>query len=282
MLGFKGMTSLSNKDIAKRWRETVREDHDWIVVSGHARSGHQGGVVALSKRLGRRVYIKPKKPMVIRAAANEKLAADLGHDLGVNVPPAVLTTPPAERWDGQGLVVASLVMYGFQLHWGAAKHGVRNPATNTDESGESVRGAILSNTVWGEVLRKIAPVPASRAFVFDTWVGQADHNHPSNIAWGINPDNESDSALMFFDYEMAFGVGTWGPVQAAPFPAELMALLDRDEVERTVRAVEAFDEERLTMTVSRVPDSHLAPDEKADIIRQLLARRALVRGAVGV
>ena len=276
------MTSMLNMDIAARWRETVREDDDWVVVRGHARSGHQGGVVALSKRLGRRVYIKPKAPMVTRAAANEKLAADLGHDLGVNVPPAVLTSPPTEGWGGQELVVASLVMYGFQLHWGAAKHGFRNPPANTDRPDESVRGAILSNTEWGEVLRQISPVPAARAFVFDTWVGQADHDHPSNIAWGVNPDDESDTALMFFDYEMAFGVGMWRDVQAAPFPAELLALLDRDEVERTVQAVESFDEERLTSTVARVPDSHLAPDDKADIIRQLLARRALVRAAVGV
>jgi hypothetical protein len=276
------MQSMPNTEVAARWRQVAFLDEDWSVVPGHARIGHQGGVLAISKSLGRKAYIKPKKPMVPQAAANEKLAADLAHDLGVNVPPAVLTKPPVMGWDGQDLVCASLVMYGFQLHWGAAKHGTRNPPANNDGPADSARGAILANSPWGRALRAAVPASAARALVFDTWVGQADHDHPSNIAWGINPQDESDNAVTFFDYEMAFGVGMWAPVARAPFPAELLALVDHEQVERAVSDVEQYDEDRLRSIVARIDDRHLRPDQKSDIIGHLLARRALVRAALEV
>jgi hypothetical protein len=173
-------------------------------------------------------------------------------------------------------------MFGFQLHWGAARHGVRNPSVNTDVPQTTMRGTILTNTEWGRTLRAKAPVAAARALVFDTWVGQADHDHPSNIAWGINPDDENDNDILFFDYEMAFGVGGWAKVVRPPFPAELLNLIDHNEVALAAACVANYDEDRLRQTVNRIPKDHLPTDQKADIIKQLLARRALVPAALGI
>lgn len=274
------MEPMANGDVAALWRRQPLIHDTWTIVRGHVRDGHQGGALATAASIGRNAYIKPKKLMLTpRSAANEKLAADLATDLGVNVPPAVLTNPPP-GWDGQNLICASLVMHGFQLHWGAAKHGTRNPPINRDSATATARGAIASDTDWGAALRSIAPAQASRAWVFDAWVGQVDHDHPSNIAWGINPDNEADHALAFFDYEMAFGVGGWAPTAKPPFPVEFLAMLDRDVVNRTVALIEGIAEDHLHETVFRIPESHLAEADKVNIFEQLLTRRVTLRAAL--
>ena len=91
--------------------------------------------------------------------------------------------------------------------------------------------------------------------------------------WGINPEDEADTALMFFDYEMAFGVGGWGSCAPAPFPAELKAILDWSELEAAVEDISTFDTDLLANIVVRIPESHLRSEDKSDIIEHLMARR---------
>lgn len=235
----------------------------------------------MSDELGRPAYLKPRRPMVPEAAALEKLASDLAHDLGVRVPPVVLTNPPT-AWSGATEICASLVLYGFQLHWGAASHGTKNKAEAIpdEQAMEHARGAIQARTRWGELILEAAVAAAAPALVFDTWVGQPDHDHPSNIAWGMNLANEADHGLCFFDYEMAFGVGGWAPVAPAPFPRELLAVLKAEDVMRAVTAVESLGAEHISAVVNRIPERFMSAERKRNIVTQLMDRRRRLHAAL--
>jgi hypothetical protein len=225
--------------------------------------------------LGRPAYIKPRSPMVAEAAALEKIASDLAHDLGVDVPPVILTDPPSGWAASSREVCASLVIYNFQLHWGGSQHGVKLPPGSAvkDDPNLHARAALLRQTTWGRMVAEAIPVAAARAFVFDAWVDQPDHNHPSNIVWGLDTHDPSRHGLCFFDYEMALGAGGWGPVAPVPFPEELLAGMDRREVAATVARVQGFAPETIHAIVDRVPSRFMNAARKTDVIQHLTARR---------
>lgn len=277
---------LSVKEIGARWRANPFVEYPWKVDGqGHCRKGHSAGCIAHCDELGRNVYLKPKAPLTPRAAAHEKIASDLAHDLDVNVPPVVLTNPPP-GWDGQFAVCASLVLYPFQLHWGAAKHGVRNAESISDADAlqETVRGALHSDSALRDAVLRTAPVDAARAFAFDVWVNQPDHDHPSNIAWGAH--SESNSSLVFFDYEMAFNTAPLighppaGQATTVPFPVELLQLLDNDVLLDTVSAIETYSAASLRNIVGRIDQRWLGSSDGEGILEVLESRRRSLRSAI--
>jgi hypothetical protein len=271
---------LSTADIAETWRAAAYLEYDWRAARGHCRDGHGGGAVMMAPPLGRSVYLKPRRALVPEAAALEKIASDLAHDLGVRVPPVVLTNHPS-GWGGAAGVCASLVMYGFQLHWGAAAHGVRNhQEISVDEpSVAHARAALRAGGLPGDLILAAAREAAAAALVFDTWVGQPDHDHPSNIAWGMSLADETDHGLCFFDYEMALGVGGWPAVGPAPFPRELLDQIDARGLERAIAAVEALPAHDIGAVV-RIPESYLRSERKEDIVTHLIHRRQRLREAL--
>lgn len=268
---------MSTTDVAATWRAEAHLPYEWRPTKGHCRVGHGGGLIAICQALGRPAYLKPRKPLLPEAAALEKVASDLAHDLRVSVPPVVLTDPP-EGWVGATEICASLILYGFQLHWGAASHGVQNRPINSmpDDPHEYARAALRSGTSWGKKILEVVPTSAARAYVFDTWVGQPDHNHPSNIAWGIDLQNEDDHGLCYFDYEMAFGVGGWTPLTPAPFPEELLSYMDPEEALKAAEEASIMPSENIRAVVSRVPSRYMPSDRKEDIITNLLERKCLL------
>lgn len=233
--------------------------------------------------LGRPAYIKPRAPMVPEAAALEKIASDLAHDLGVDVPPVILTDPPP-GWTGTNRAVcASLVLYNFQLHWGGGQHGVRLPPGSAvkDDPNLHARAALLRQTKWGKMVAEAVPVAAARAFVFDCWVDQPDHNHPSNVVWGLDTADITRHGLCFFDYEMAFGAGGWSSLAAAPFPEELLAGMSREEVAATVARVQAYAPETIHAIVDRIPARFMNASRKIDVVQHLTERREALGEALG-
>lgn len=272
---------LTTNTIADDWRSSAFRTYQWRKAGGHCRTGHGGGMIVFRPELGRAAYMKPRKPMAPEAAALEKIASDLAYDLEVTVPPVILTDPPS-GWNGCREVCASLVMFGFQLHWGGARHGVKIQYDGLveDDPSAHARAAIMSDTTWGRMIVDDAKTVAARAFVFDTWVGQPDHDHPSNIAWGVNLADEADHSLCFYDYEMAFGVGGWADLTPAPFPRELLAHLDPESAEQALREVETFPIETIDDVTRRIPDRFMQPDRKENIIEQLTSRRMAVREAL--
>ena len=119
---------LEEAAIRAEWRRQVNPSWSWrrsrnqAGTLGRVPQGEGGGFyVHCSEFPKRRAYLKPLatcKPGNERAA-REKIASDLAHDLGVNVPPAVLWTRTDLGADEEKHVCLSLVMSAHQAPWGS-------------------------------------------------------------------------------------------------------------------------------------------------------------------
>lgn len=130
--------------------------------------------------------------------------------------------------------------------------------------------------------------PATRAFAFDTWLDQTDHNdHPSNIVFGYEGSDYQSGMFIFLDYAFSMGVsGTWKAegyreCRPAPFPPRMCGSVNVPVLEETISQIEAVTENVLADVVNRVPWQWLPDDEKQVILAGLLGRRRLVRQALG-
>ncbi|MDP1824352.1 MAG: hypothetical protein Q8L48_13945 [Archangium sp.] len=268
--------SSENERLAKVWREQVELPGTWSRSWSQGgglfefdKNGEAGGFfVELSAFPGRRAYLKPIKRQHHRRAAREKLASDLAFELGVSVPPALLTinekTADAERH-----VAVSLVMFPIQLSWGAIDDRLDREVP-----------------VEFEPMLMRVPAFASRALVMDTWLGQTDHLKPSNIVFGSESGRSGEGSLVFLDYAFSMGImGGWDEgkhlnCQAAPFPRRLCDRVQADAVGDTIKRIEALSDEVITNIVRRIPFQWLREEEATPILTGLLARRGLLRGAL--
>lgn len=273
--------TIQTADIAKEWRELVAPGYSWrptpnqAGVLGRPVGGEAGGLFVECDRLGgRRAYMKPLKvdpdPKFARAA-REKIASDLAHDLDVPVPPVVLRTREAPCRDERHVAI-SLVMYPAQWPWSEVKPLVY-------DAGEV-----------GALIRSALPIAAARGLAFDFWVDQRDHDdHPHNIVLGYIPNqHETNRSLIFLDFAFSLGIGgRWEnsgfqSPDLVPHPRLLVEMADLTALDEIVTRIENFDEATVRDIVTRVPESHLAADQKQVIIDGLLHRRALVRQAMAL
>jgi len=266
-----------NREIAREWRAIVELPGAWRRASSQAGGllvaapGEAGGFfVEVDAVPGRRAYLKPLKKHGWRRAARGKIASDLAYEVGVSVPPVLLTVnekvPDAERW-----ACVSLLMYPHQFSWGQ----IRNFLAEGESPIVPEISALMS-------------APASRAIAFDTWLDQTDHNdHPSNIVFGYEGSAYQSGVFVFLDYAFSMGVsGTWkdegfracGP---APFPPRMCGSLSVPVLEQVISAIEAVPDDVVLDVVQRVPWQWLPDDEKQVILAGLLGRRRLVRAALG-
>ena len=91
----------ANAELAAEWRKHAECPYPWkpcgnsAGVLGTIAKGEGGGLfVGFDELGGRRAYMKPTRkalPMYAKAA-REKIASDLASELGVPVPPVLLTT----------------------------------------------------------------------------------------------------------------------------------------------------------------------------------------------
>jgi hypothetical protein len=270
----------STKDIAAEWRGLVDPPYNWAKCANQAgaladyREGEGGGFFVQSDRLeGRRAYLKPRQPDAARVfcrAAREKIASDLAAEIGVCVPPVVL----AHRFDAAGeenYVCVSLVMYPRQWSWAQIR------AFLADRGGSPVAQAVAA----------LVPKSAAQGIAFDTWLGQGDHaDHPHNIIFGYDPNDDADRSFVFLDYAMAMGVrGAWenrgySACPVAPFPPYMGQNLDRKALAETISVIESVPESRIRNLVGRIPPSYLPSEKGAIIADGLVERRRLIRAAL--
>lgn len=257
-------------DIAARWRARAELALEWLPAPNQtSRHGESRGFEVYSPSVeGRRCYLKPRKvdrrPYTARAA-REKICSDLAADLGVPVPPAILCRRAgAQRNNEEAYVVVTLFMYPTQFHWG------------------SVRDTLDDGDELSRIMRTLLPHVSARAFAFDTWVLQGDHNdHDSNISFGYDPSEPSRRGYVFLDYAMALRFGLeadWEQSGAAGFPPRMKRDLDTASLAEAVSNIEALPESRIRDVVGRIPQEFLPPDDASQIIQGLVARQALVRG----
>lgn len=212
--------------------------------------------------------MKPRrKDHRARRAAREKIASDLAYDLGISVPPVILADR-ANAGAEEAYVAVSLVMFPRQDSW------------------DTVRRALERSHPVAEYYRKTLPTQAARAWAFDTWLGQADHQdaNPDNIIFGYDPaDVAGTGRFVFLDYAFSMGhLGSWDGEHVsycppASIPALMRLALDPEELTRMVAAIESVADGQVQDIVNRIPVSHLDSGERALIADGLMRRRDLVR-----
>lgn len=269
-------TGLTNSSIATAWRAQVTDPSlEWRRTRNQAQvlpeivEGECGGfAVDCAQIPGRRCYMKPRIKDRHCRAAREKIASDLAHDLDVAVPPVLL----AYRRDAgheEEHVMVSLIMYPTQASWDQASRLMGR----SDPVGAAIRGAL--------------PLAAGRAWAFDTWLGQRDHDGTvaHNIIFGYDPAEWSKGALVFLDYAFSCGhLGRWADgkdsdCEVAGFPPALSAHASKDAIGETIDRIETVTDADLEVIVSRIPVSHMDSDTKGLVVEGLKKRRHLVRQA---
>lgn len=259
---------MTNQEISNLWRASCVSQTEWRRSQNQAGAveGEATGEYVHAEDFPRRAYRKPitdkKDDFIYCRAAREKIAADLAHDLGFPVPPALLT-----RHENRPAVV-SLVMYPTQWPWEQIR------SLKLDEETPSA-AAMLKE------LSRASPLLA-----FDTWLGQVDHgdHNPHNIIWGYNPRRLSESALIFLDYAYSMGFDAtswadrkWETMKVAAFPPLILGHLDGDLLEDAISRIELLTEEAIRDIVSRIEDFWMPPDQREMVQEALIYRRKHLR-----
>ncbi len=219
-----------NEAIAGAWRKRVFSDCRWERSENQAGAltvpGESGGFFAHCEEElpGRRVYLKPElrdDGEANQRAAREKIAADLAHDIGLTVPPVLLARREDREPGEEEFVCVSLVLTRTQWSW-------RQIRPILERGGDRIR----------EQLRERVAEEASRALVFDTWVGQTTghKDHPHNIVFGYDGRGQHQLAhgrFIFLDFAWALGFGNWFPTtscEIAGFPELMLREVDRSKI----------------------------------------------------
>ena len=263
---------MTNEEIANDWRSRAMSILQWERCPNQAGlvEGEAGGYFVQADGFPRRGYLKPVKPhsdaATVSRAAREKIAADLAHDLGLPVPPVQLVHLDDAPDGCEKAVAVSLIMYPVQHSWSL----VRQLDLTEHPTGQAV----------AQVLGECSPM-----LVFDTWVDQTDHaDHPHNIVWGYNPENLSDSKIIFLDFAFSMGFnGSWNDsgwrnIKVAGFPKMMKNMLCPGDIRRTIHEICTMDDDNICDIVTRIPQSHLDDSQKGLIIEGLCGRKALLHG----
>jgi len=258
------------KRVAKQWRVAVRSELVWERASSQAgaEAGEAGGCVVVARAAGLRAYLKPTQhwpdEKIHARAAREKIASDLACDLGLPVPPAQLTEFTGYSAASVPAVV-SLIMHPVRFHW----HEFAAPELS--KLPRALRSCV----------RRAAPM-----WAFDTWLGQTDHGDDSaNVIVG-RARPSSNPEILFLDFANSTGFdgswsGTgWRRIAAVSFPALMRRHVDRGLLREAIDRIESMPDAVICEVVERIPASHLQASQAALIVRGLLRRRALVRGAL--
>lgn len=235
-------------------------------------AGESGGFyVAPEGGAWPRCYLKPTKKGAPGAerAAREKLASDLAFDLGLHVPAVLLTSRDAPA-DQERHVCLSAVQYPHQWSWSQiSEHMQLSPASTISAMARPDLEAV-----------------AAAAWVFDTWVGQREHDeHPHNIVWGYD-SSLTASGFVFLDYATSFGWGDqwrnrgWLNLEAARIPALMLATIDSASIGTHLDRLEAVADGVIRDLVERIPADFLSDEQHALIVEGLIGRRPLVRQAI--
>jgi len=252
--------------LAGTWRGELCTSAKWLPEGA---PGGLGGICAgyLVKNGTTLGYAKPSAPHDRKLgqayvnnpiAAHEKIAADLAHDLGLPVPPAVLWDRGQQKGKGSQHCVISAVPFWPAYTWAQV---MRLPKA-------------------GARLLPLIARAASAISVFDTWLDNRDRVNAGNLVIRESDGFGVQVAYIDFAQSMSFGWGN-GPAPGVirvegRFPGS--APLDADAIRDTVCAIETMLEDQIRSIVGRVPGAFLAPQRGWCIVEGLLRRRECLRG----
>lgn len=273
--------------IDRGWRDHAVSPWLWTPApnqaGGHTQptDGEAGGfMVTCAEQPGCRAYMKPLKPAESpehARAAREKIVSDLAFDLGIIVPPVLLSKRENQPSTEEPFVCVSRVMFPVQWPWELIKRFVVDPSLNQKANA---------------IIMAALPKSAAAGLALDTWVDQVDHDdHPHNIIFGYKQGATASGEFIFLDYAWALGFPSWRKpkgwgndrwrnIDDPPFPPHMKRWIDPDELERVVSKIELLPEATVQEVVDRIPDQFLGRDQKSLIATGLLGRKSLVRAAL--
>ncbi len=187
--------------------------------------------------------------------AQEKICADLAHDLGLKVPEVRL-----DQADGFTKTVAVSIAFGkVSLD---CRHAAANPA-------------ILKSNEFQTALRD-----ASSLLAFHAWVGTGDLKD-DHLLYAEDEQGQYSIAAIDFASALPWRRGDAVPPVSAPSgPPILTAAPDKTTLAAAVQRIEDFTDEALTRIVDAVPVDVLPAEEKHRILDGLKVRRTQVRPAM--
>jgi hypothetical protein len=204
-------------------------------------------------------------------AAREKIAADLGFDLGIPVAPVMLCDSRRESDKRarfgceQGACCVSLVTHPSAAGWQAV-----------------FTESILSSPV-GDMLRNESREPLSRIAAFDLWIDNPDRANSGNMLYADSADETPLPGICAFDHDLAMGgsKGTWRndgwrPIMTVPFPDLMRPLLEKEAMLRMAQVIQRFPDEQIRACVTRIPNRYMSDLAKKDTVNGLLGRKQLL------
>jgi hypothetical protein len=219
----------------------------WGTNNAPVQVGNAAGVLGVQKP----GHDHPENPCT---AATEKIVADLAHHLGLPVPPVTLW----DRGPSAGApryVAVSAWAYTAPLQWGQVE-----PHLTANQ-----RAALVP---WASVM-----------LPFEAWIGAQDRQNAGNVLVALAAGGETLGAWIDYAFSLDH---TWKGTHiqqchVAPLYPPLGSAM-RDVSEELADKVAAMDNAAIEGIVNRVPSEYLPRPVADNIIRNLISRRAGLRG----
>jgi hypothetical protein len=248
------------------WAEQVFSQEEWSPAQDLTPTpGEAGGFFVRNSSGTTTAWLKPTAVCVEQhpRAANEKIVADIAHELDLPVSPVLLYRRSDAPPGYEQRTCLSLVTHARAWRWG------------------SVIGANLD----GPILALVCSVLAKDCGIIalDTWIGQTDRNNEGNALIVLNPDRPADARFTFLDSANALGHGDiWNDLSrrelALPsFPTLLTSSVDVHVLRRTIKAIEDLPAHRIETIVRRIPEDYMTSDRQAIVVATLNERKGKLR-----
>lgn len=256
-------------DLPAVWRDDLFTERIWQRHPDRSiQKGEAGGFVVRSPGFPHLAYLKPTKICEENRprAAYEKIASDLGYEVGLPVPPVLLYRRENAPEKEESRTCISVVVYEEQWEWGDLWE-IELP----DAAREIMRQALAEN---------------SGVVAFDTWLGNADRRNRRNAIFGTFRDAPAQAAFMFLDYSNSLNMGDrWGEkgfetIEVPKLPEVFLEAIDRGVLEEAVSRIESMDDNVINEIVARIPDDYMAPQHAEIVTAGLRARKKIVRDAL--
>lgn len=193
-------------------------------------------------------------------AANEKIVADLAHELGFSVPPVLLHRRAGVLRGEETRCCLSLVMYPEQYEWGLifGITGMPPPIPQIIRT---------SMTRYSETL------------ALDLWIGQTDQKNANSVILGVDPANQADTAFLFHDHVFALNHGNrWagaerGRIEMVPLPQIFRDAISKPRLREGAMRVAELPDETISAIVSRIPDDYMTMAHREIVLAGLIGRK---------
>ena len=247
-------------NIRRHWRELVQSDATWVPdpIPGWPIRGVTQGIWVTSDQSGIRGFLKPTVQATNHCAAYEKIAADIAHEIGVNVPPVVLYEREDRSTSFERFVAISLVPSGHC--W-----GFREPPDPISDLLRASLDAALQDACGGIAL--------------DAWLGNRNRSNPDNLLFAM----EEKRPLFYIDFSNsmdaadAWSRGEFDRFQPLRVPYLLFDALRIEAADVVATRIQNLPDALISAVVRRIPDNFMPKSVRRRTVEWLLWRKDRLR-----